>query len=103
MEGDFIKGRLEEKFNLEVLVPNEEISTQMNEIIFTGLPKRIVTEKTKNLYLDCIADLVQQGAEGVTLGCTELQFVLKSDDVDIPLFDTVALHARGVAQWAIDN
>ncbi|KAK8093021.1 aspartate racemase [Apiospora kogelbergensis] len=103
MEGDFIRGRLEQKFGLEVLLPAEAVRDKMDEFIFQELPHKIVSDACKTLYLDTVKDLVGRGAQGIILGCTELQFVLKPEDVDVPLFDTVALHARGAAQWAIDN
>lgn len=103
MEGDFIRGRLEKKFALEVLLPAEEVRGQMDEFIFQELPLNIVSDACKKLYLETVKDLVGRGAQGIILGCTELQFVLKPEDVEVPLFDTVALHARGAAQWAIDN
>ncbi|KAK8005036.1 Asp/Glu/hydantoin racemase [Apiospora arundinis] len=103
MEGEFIRGRLEKKFGLEVLLPDEEVRQKMDDLIFQELPHKIVTDACKALYMDTVKELVSRGAQGVILGCTELQFVLKPEDVDVPLFDTVALHARGAAQWAIDN
>ena len=75
----------------------------MDEVIYKELSQDIVTAQAKKLYIDAVEDLVQKGAQGVILGCTELQFVLKADDVSISLFDTVELHARGAAQWALDN
>ncbi|KAE9378802.1 aspartate racemase [Stipitochalara longipes BDJ] len=98
MEGDFIIGRLEKKFGIQALIPAEEVRKQMDEVIFKELSLNIVTAQTKKLYIDAVEDLVRQGAQGVILGCTELQFVLKPDDISIPLFDTVELHARGAAQ-----
>ncbi|KAH8897540.1 hypothetical protein GQ53DRAFT_818803 [Thozetella sp. PMI_491] len=79
MEEDFLKGRLERKHGLEVLVLAEEIWDQMNDAIFQELPKDIITEKTKKMFVD---------APG---------------GVNIPLFDTVELHARGAAKWAVEN
>ncbi|KAK8074212.1 hypothetical protein PG994_005111 [Apiospora phragmitis] len=103
MEGDFIRGRLEQKFALEVLLPAEEVRGRMDGFIFQELPYNVVSDACKTLYLETVQDLVRRGAQGIILGCTELQFVLKPEDVEVPLFDTVALHARGAAQWAIDN
>jgi len=103
MEGDFIAGRLEKKFGIQVLIPEEEVRKRMDEVIYKELSQDIVTAQAKKLYIDAVEDLVQKGAQGVILGCTELQFVLKADDVSISLFDTVELHARGAAQWALDN
>ncbi|KAN0115364.1 aspartate racemase [Hyaloscypha variabilis] len=103
MEGDFVTGRLEKKFGIQTLIPAEEIRKQMDEVIFKELSQNIVTAQTKKFYIDAVEDLIRQGAQGVILGCTELQFVLKDGDVNVPLFDTVELHARGAAQWALDD
>ena len=103
MEGDFIRGRLEKKHGLEVLLPGEEVRDQMDAAIFNELPKNVITDETKKMYVDSARRLIEEGAQGIILGCTELGFVLKSDEFDVPLFDTVTLHARGVADWAIGD
>lgn len=103
MEGDFIRGRLETKHGLEVLLPDEAVRDNMDFAIFNELPKNIITDETKDMYTKSARSLIEQGAQGIILGCTELGFVLKSDEFDVPLFDTVALHARGVADWAVEG
>ena len=103
MEGEFIAGRLQKKSGIQVLIPEDDIRKQMDEAIYKELSQDVVTAQTKKLYIEAVEDLVQEGAQGVILGCTELQSVLKADDVSVPLFDTVELHARGAAQWALDN
>lgn len=49
-----------------------------------------------------IADLVQQGAQGLILGCTEIGLLIKSEDAAVPLFDTTLIHAKGAALAAMD-
>jgi aspartate racemase len=41
------------------------------------------------------------GAEGVILGCTEIPILIKESDVDIPVFDTTAIHARAAVEHAL--
>lgn len=101
MDGEFIVGRLRREFGLEVLLPGEQTRQRMNEVIFGELTNNVVSEETRKTYLDCADELVGQGAQGVILAFTELQFVLKEGDVDVPLFDTVELHAKGVAKWML--
>ena len=103
MEGDFIKGRLEQKYGLKVLVPLEESRKPMDDIIFGDLAYNVVTKETRDLYKGAVVDMEKRGAQGVILACTELQFVLKPEDVQIALFDTVELHANGVAKWALES
>lgn len=103
MEGDFIKGRLEQKYGLKVLLPPEATHTPMDDVIHGDLARNVVTKETKDLYKGAAADMVERGAQGVILACTELQFVLKPEDVEVTLFDTVELHANGVAKWALES
>lgn len=101
MEGDFIKGRLETKHGLKVLVPELDTRVAMDGIIFKDLTRLLITDQTRTLYLNTARDLVRQGAQGIILACTELQFVLMPEDVTVPLFDTVELHAKGAAAWSL--
>ena len=48
-----------------------------------------------------INKLKQNGAEAVVLACTDLPILLKQDDVDIPVFDTVEILAEATVQYAI--
>ena len=102
MEDGFVKGRLEKKFGLEVLVPGLDDRQRVNKSIIEELTTGVVRE-TKAFFLSTVADLVDQGAEGLILGSTDLGFVLKKEDISVPLFDTAKLHARGVAEWAIEE
>lgn len=104
MEQDFMVGRLRDQFGLEMLIPEKEQTRQaMHDIIFGPLAMAIISDETKTLYLDSVNELVRRGAQGIILGCTELQFVVKPEDVDVPLFETVELHAKGVARWMLEE
>ena len=48
-----------------------------------------------------MADLVDQGTEGIVLGCTEISLLVAQRDASVPLFDTTTLHARKAAEWAL--
>lgn len=101
MEDDFIKGRLSEKAGVEVLIPGQEERIAINKAVFDELGAGIVTQETKTLMAGVVERLVQQGAEGVVLACTDLQFVLKQEDVAVPVLDTMEIHAKGLADWSL--
>lgn len=103
MEDEFIKGRLSEKAGVEVLIPEEDERIAINAAVFEELGAGIVTEKTKRLMRDVVGKLVQQGAQGVVLACTDLQFVLKQEDVSVPVLDTMEIHAKGLADWSLSD
>jgi aspartate racemase len=67
MEQDFYKGRLIEKYGLEVIIPNEEDRIIIHRVIYDELCKGIINPKSKKEYLRCIDTLVQNGAETIIL------------------------------------
>ncbi|MCY9667668.1 aspartate/glutamate racemase family protein [Paenibacillus alginolyticus] len=92
MEQDFYKGRLIEKFGLDVIVPNEAERVIIHDIIYQELCLGIINEESKHSYLKIINNLSQQGAEAVILGCTEITLLVSQDDCGIPVYDTTRLH-----------
>jgi aspartate racemase len=103
MEQDFIKGRLISNLGLEVIIPKPEDCQAINDIIFGELAVNKVTDKTKAFFGRVVDDMIKDGVEGIIFACTDLQFVLKQEEVSVPLFDTAELHAVGAADWAIDS
>ncbi|ULL18367.1 aspartate/glutamate racemase family protein [Paenibacillus sp. H1-7] len=102
MEQDFYKGRLSEKFGLEVIVPNEVDRSVVHDIIYQELCLGIINEESKQMYLKIINDLIQQGAEAVILGCTEITLLISQDDCVIPVYDTTRLHAVSAVDFALN-
>lgn len=102
MEGDFYKKRLNEKYNIEVVIPNESDRKIIHNIIYNELCLGSIKEASKNKYIEIITELVENGAEGVILGCTEIPLLIKQDDVDIPVFDTTTIHATAAVEFALE-
>lgn len=101
MEADFYKGRLIEKYGLEVIIPNSEDTQIVHDIIYNELCLGEIKEASKEQYKRIIKDLAKKGAEGVILGCTEIPMLIKQKDVEIPLFDTTKIHAEFAVDYAI--
>jgi aspartate racemase len=100
MEQDFYKGRLKEH-GIDALVPGEPDRTRLHRIIYDELCQGIVRPDSKKSCLEMIATLRRGGADGVILGCTELGMILSQADLDLPVFDTCALHAQAAIDFAI--
>jgi aspartate racemase len=96
MEQSFYRDLLIEK-GIEVITPDEEERSGIHEIIFNELCKGVFTENSKSYYLSVIKKLVDNGAEGIILGCTEIPLLINQNDTNIPLFDTTFIHANKVA------
>lgn len=103
MEGDFVKDRIQAKFGVEVLVPNAEDREKVNTGIFNELTTGKVRPETKEMFLSVTRSLLDQGATGLILGSTDLGFVIREDDIGVPIFDTAKIHALGVAKWALEG
>jgi aspartate racemase len=46
-------------------------------------------------------DLADRGAQGILLGCTEIDLLVGAQDAPVPLFDTTRLHARRAVDIAL--
>ncbi|MBI5031216.1 MAG: aspartate/glutamate racemase family protein [Chloroflexi bacterium] len=101
MEGEFYKGRLEQKFGLAVLVPPAEERAIVHRVIYEELVVGVIKETSHNHYRTIIDGLVCAGAEGIILGCTEIGLLVKSSDSPVPLFDTTQIHAEAAVEYAL--
>lgn len=101
MEEEFYRGRLESKHGLDVLVPDEEHRETVHRIIYDELCVGEIREDSKREYLAIIEDLVDAGAQGVILGCTEIGLLVRPDDLRVPVFDTTEIHARAAVDHAL--
>ena len=101
MEQDFYKKALKDKFNIEVLIPNESERVIIHDIIYNELCKGIINQTSKKEYLEIISNLALNGAEGIVLGCTEIPLLIKQEDVKVPIFDTTTIHAVSAVEYAL--
>ena len=101
MEQDFYRGRLEKRHGLEVLVPEPDDRKTVHRIIYEELCAGVIKAESKAAYRRVIAGLIERGAEGIILGCTEIGLLIKPADVDLPLFDTTEIHARAAVDFAL--
>lgn len=86
---------------ITTLVPSEKQQHEIHRVIFEELCRNRFTEAAKQYYLDTIADLKQQGAEGVIFGCTEIGLLLKQEDCPLPVFDSAEIHALAAVEFAL--
>lgn len=101
MEQDFYKGRLTEKFGLDVITPCDADRDIVHDIIYKELCLGVIQESSKHEYLRIIQELIDEGAEGIILGCTEIPLLVQQDDVSVPILDTTTLHAERAVMEAL--
>jgi len=103
MEEDFYKGRLRERYDLEVIVPDKVDRKTIDTIIFEELCMGKIKDSSRESLKLIIDKLVNDSAGGIILGCTELPLLLKQADCTIPLFDTTTIHAEAAVDLALEG
>lgn len=101
MEQPFYKDRLTNKFNLDVLTPNLDDRKIIHEIIYNELCLGKINQASKKEYQRVMSSLVQQGAEGIIFGCTEITLLVNEKDTTAKVFDTTAIHAQKAVEIAL--
>ncbi|KNY19451.1 aspartate/glutamate racemase family protein [Methylobacterium sp. ARG-1] len=101
MEHAFYRGRLAERHSLDVLVPNPDDRAVIHRIIYAELVSGTVLPASREAYRAIMARLVEDGAEAIILGCTEIMLLVQAADSPVPLFDTTALHAEAAIEMAL--
>ncbi|MEO0802341.1 MAG: aspartate/glutamate racemase family protein [Cyanobacteria bacterium J06642_2] len=102
MEQDFYRGRLSEKHGLNVIVPNESDRHIVHRIIYDELCVGVVKSESRQEYVRIIKQMQEAGAEGAIAGCTEITMLIQQQHVQMPLFDTTAIHARAAVELALN-
>lgn len=101
MEQGFYRARLHGQYGVDVLVPAELDRGRIHRIIYEELCLGHVRPASREVYGQVIAELVQRGAQGIVLGCTEIGLLVDGDLSPVPLFDTTALHASAAVDFAL--
>jgi len=100
MEQDFYRNRLMAN-GIEAIVPNADDRNTVHRVIYEELCLGIVRDEARIAYRDIIQRLIDEGAHGIILGCTEIAMLIGQKDCAVPLFDTTEIHARAAAMCAM--
>jgi aspartate racemase len=100
MSQDFYSGRLE-SHGLGVVVPNESDQRLVHRVIYEELCRGQVLDESRRAHVDVVDRLVERGAQGVILGCTEIEMLIGPDDLPVPSFPTTTLHVEAAVTRAL--
>jgi aspartate racemase len=101
MEQEFYRGRLEQRFGLQVLTPDDAGRAEVHRVIYQELVHGTIDDGSRTRYVEIVNELAKQGAGGVILGCTEIGLLIGDDDVAVPTFDTARIHAVAAVDRAL--
>ncbi|MEO6174453.1 MAG: aspartate/glutamate racemase family protein [Flavobacterium circumlabens] len=101
MEMDFYFKKLAEN-NIKAIVPFlQDERDFIQQTLKEELGRGIIKEQTKRAYLSIIEKLIENGAEGIILGCTEIPLLISQEDVSVPVFDTTKIHSEAAVHFAV--
>jgi aspartate racemase len=101
MEQDFYVGRLRDDHGLDVLVPDEPDRRIVHDVIYDELCVGTIDDNSRDEYRRIMAGLAGRGAQGILLGCTEIDLLVGPTDATVPVFDTTRLHAERAVELAL--
>ncbi len=102
MEQKFFTERLS-KYGIETLIPGNADREFIHRSIFEELGMGMFKDETKKRYLKIIKSLIDKGAEGIILGCTEIPLLVKKEECSVPVFDTTIIHAKAAVDFALND
>ena len=100
MEEDFYVDRIT-SYGVEVIVPEPDERELVHRVIYDELVLGVVKDESRTAYEQVIAALVTRGAQGVILGCTEIELLVGPDNSPVPVFPTTLIHARAALDAAL--
>lgn len=100
MEQDFYKKRIVDS-GIQVTIPEQDEIAKVNDIIFKELVFGKTLAESKSFYLEVIEKMVRKGAQGIILGCTEIDLLIQQEDLTIPVFDTTIIHSEKAVNEAL--
>lgn len=103
MEQDFYKGRLKDKFGIEVITPSASDRKIIHDVIYDELCLGTIKDTSRAEYLRIVDSLNQQGTEAIILGCTEIGLLIAPEHTDVPLLDTTRIHAVAAVRRAVEG
>lgn len=100
MQQDFYTGRLKQQ-GIELVLPDLSAQEIVHQVIFDELCKGQIKAESKQRYIEIVEALIQQGAQGIILGCTEICMLIGDVEFSVPLFDTTTIHSQAAVSFAL--
>jgi aspartate racemase len=101
MEEDFYRNRLNERYDIEVMIPPESDRTVVDDVIYRELCRGIIKKSSREKFKRIIDTLARGGSQGVILGCTEIPLLVGQDDVEVPLFEDEGRRLINMMSYAL--
>lgn len=100
MEQDFYRDRLSEH-GLTVVTPAARDRAVVHQVIYDELCRGEISPQSRDAYRQIIGRLVDAGARGILLACTEIELLIDQHDSPVPVFPTSRLHIEAAVDRAL--
>ncbi|MGB8358026.1 MAG: amino acid racemase [Bacteroidales bacterium] len=100
MEMDFYKSRLKER-GIDTVIPDLNDRDFIQKTISDELLKGVFSDDSRYRFIEISKKLNKRGADGIVLGCTEIPLLLKQEDINIPIINTLIVHAMAAVDFAL--
>ena len=100
MSDGFLRDRIS-AHGIELIVPDSDDQNVVHSIIFDELVRGDFLDTSRKRLQTVMDRLVEKGAEGIILGCTEIELLIAPEDVPVPSFPTTRLHAEAAVRAAL--
>lgn len=101
MEENFYSQKLMDDYGIETIIPDKDDRMEVSRVIYEELCCGIITEQSRQKYLEIIDRMKEQGAQGVILGCTEIPLMIT--EASVPVFNTTQIHAMSVVEKILED
>ncbi|MBB3997577.1 aspartate/glutamate racemase family protein [Aureimonas pseudogalii] len=101
MEHGFYADRMEAHAGIRPIVPDEADRATVHRVIFEELCAGRVLDASRRELQGIVARGRAAGADSVVLGCTEICLSLDPAKLDLPGFDSTAIHAAAALRFAL--
>jgi aspartate racemase len=100
MSDGFFAERLA-RHGLETVMPDPGHHDMLNSAIYDELVHGRVVDATRRRVLGVVEELWDAGVEGVLLGCTELELLIRQADAELPVYPCTTLHVNAALDRAL--
>ncbi|MFM5968857.1 MAG: aspartate/glutamate racemase family protein [Micrococcales bacterium] len=105
MEMPFLRARLESKYGIRVITPDEADRDEIHRIIYEELVLGNFEESSREFMIRVMREELVAGAQGIIAGCTEIEQLVTPDQVGeqlgVAYYPTASLHARAIVEWML--
>ena len=99
MEDGFYAERMRQH-GIDVLVPDPDDRAEVHRVIYEELCLGSIKDSSRDRYLDVARRLEDSGAQGLVLGCTEIELLLRPGDTTLRQYPTTAIHVDAILDAA---